>query len=91
MINFNKIYICPFFVLLIINCSSWSKKEWSQLNNKNFYFHKFSYYEKFGSNKIAFNIAKKVPIVKILKIAEGYQKVNPREETIPLLNWLKLI
>lgn len=63
-------------LFLISSCSAWNIKEWENIQDRNFYFQKFTYYEKGIKNKKAFEEMKNFPVDKILKIIIHKYNIN---------------
>ncbi len=60
--------IIVMFLFILCSCSTWSNKEWENLQDRDFHFQKFSYFEKGVNNKKVFEEMKNFPVDKILKI-----------------------
>jgi hypothetical protein len=68
MKNFRKnlLLISLFLLTFIISCTSFSKKDWESLQDRNFYFQKFLLVKKGINDKIAFEKMKSFPVDKML-------------------------
>ncbi|MBN2401500.1 MAG: hypothetical protein JXN64_03795 [Spirochaetes bacterium] len=70
MKNFKKNLFFVYIVLtaLILSCSSMSEREWNNLQDRNFYFQKFTLVKKGINDKIAFQMMKSFPVDKMLAL-----------------------
>jgi hypothetical protein len=64
----NPLLISLLLLTLILSCTSFSKKDWESLQDRNFYFQKFLLVRKGINDKIAFEKMKSFPVDKMLAL-----------------------
>ena len=63
-------------MFLLFSCSTWNKKSWENLTNRDFYFTKFTYVRKGIDKSDAFKQMKAFPVNKLLKIISHKYNIN---------------
>jgi hypothetical protein len=72
----NRIFFIILLIFFISSCSTWSNKEWENLQDKNFHFQKFMYSQKGINSKKAFEEIKNFPADKVLKVIAHKYNIN---------------
>ncbi len=63
-------------VCAVLSCTTWSSSQWRELENKTFYFNKFSYYIKGGDRKTAFDFMKTFPVKDMFLLIEKKYSIS---------------